>query len=76
MAVVMTLAAPKARLILSLRHGPAAPGRQAWPCPPEKVIAMAEAAGLRVVQQTDRHSIQTGNRAAGVTWTWLVLEAP
>ena len=76
MRILTGLATPQARLILSLRHGSAAPGRPAWPCKADSVIRMAEVTGFRLLEQNDRHSIQAGNRDAGVTWTWLVLEAP
>ena len=68
------LAAPGARLILSLRHGPGAPNRPCFPCDPGETIAAAQAAGLRLVRRVVAPSVQQQNRDAGVTWTWLAFD--
>jgi len=68
------LVAANGRLILSIRHGPGAPGRPCFPANPDDFIAAAEGGGLDLVARRSAESIQPGNRAAGVTWTWLCLE--
>lgn len=68
------LLAPLGMLIMSLRHGPGAPSRPVWPIDVERTIALAERAGLRLVHRAEAASVQAGNRAAGVTWTWVCLE--
>ncbi len=74
MPTLAALAAPGARLILSLRHGPGAPSRPVFPCEPEETIAAARAAGLGLVRRREAESVQQRNRDAGVTWTWLAFE--
>ncbi len=69
------LAAPQGRLILSLRHGPAAEGMTSYPVDPGATFADARAAGWRAVFRDQAPATQAHNRAAGVRWTWLVLEA-
>ncbi|KSB87318.1 hypothetical protein AS593_19115 [Caulobacter vibrioides] len=61
-------------LVMSLRHGPGAPSRPVWPVDVEATIALAEGAGLRLVHRVEAASVQAGNQAAGVTWTWVCLE--
>lgn len=63
-------------LILSLRHEPGAPDRPVFACAPEETIAQAEAEGLSTVLRREAASIQSRNRAAGVTWTWLAFARP
>ena len=67
---------PKGLLILSLRHGPSAPGRQGFSIDAKRLSDTAKALGLTLMQSIQTGSIQDGNRRAGVTWTWLVLRAP
>ena len=70
------LIAPAGRLILSLRHGPGHADRQAFPAPPEEALALARAAGLRLLRQAGAESVQEENRANGVHWTWLAFCKP
>ena len=63
-------------LIMSLRHGPGAPGRPVHPARPEDTIAAALEAGFRLVRQCSAESMQAANRAAEVHWTWLAFGAP
>lgn len=65
--------APGGRLILSLRHDPDAPGRGAWPAPPEQTIALASDAGFDLTFQAETGSVHPESQARGVRWTWLVL---
>ncbi|PLR28996.1 class I SAM-dependent methyltransferase [Caulobacter zeae] len=74
MPVLAGLLASGGVLIMSLRHGPGAPSRPVWPVGVGATIALAEAAGLRLVHRVEAASVQAGNRAAGVTWTWVCLE--
>lgn len=66
--------APRGRLVLSLRHGPAHPERPGAPTDPDAVVTQAETLGLAVLRRVDSPAAQAGNRAADVTWTWIVLE--
>lgn len=68
------LLAPGGVLVMSLRHGPGAPSRPVWPISVEDTIALAQTSGLRQVHCAEAASMQAGNRAAGVTWTWVCLE--
>lgn len=68
------LLAPRGVLVMSLRHGPGAPSRPVWAIDVEGTIALAEGAGLRLVHRAEAASVQAGNQAAGVTWTWVCLE--
>lgn len=61
-------------IILSLRHGLGAPSRHVFPISVEALIARAQLEGLDVVRAVDAASVQVGNQAAGVHWTWLVLK--
>lgn len=73
MARVASLVAPGGLLALSLRHGPVPAGRRMFPVSAEETISLAAAAGLRLVRQVERASVQAANRAAGVTWTHLAF---
>lgn len=70
------LLAPGGRLIMSLRHGPTPPGRVMFEVTGVETVALAQAEGLAVRVNVAADSVLTANRAAGVTWTWLVFEAP
>lgn len=76
MPVLAGLLAPGGVLIMSLRHGPGAPSRPVWPVDVEATVALARDAGLRLVHRVEAASVQAGNQAAGVTWTWVCLEKP
>lgn len=65
---------PGGRLILSLRHDPA-PGRGTFPAPPDETIDLGRACGLGLAHRAEAESVHPESRAAGVRWTWLVLEA-
>ncbi|MFN8613206.1 MAG: methyltransferase domain-containing protein [Vulcanimicrobiota bacterium] len=74
MASLRRLTAAEGRVVLYLRHGPGAPGRPVWPIVPEATIGYAMDQGFRVLRQRRVQSVSPENRAAGVDWTWLVLE--
>ncbi len=67
------ITAPGGSVILSLRHGPGAPGRRAYPAPPEETIDLAHAAGFSLTHRAEAESVHAESRAKGVRWTWLVL---
>lgn len=73
MAALGRLAAPDGLMIMSLRHGPGAPGRRVFPISSENTIAAAGRSGFTSVRRLQTESIQPENRAAGVYWTWLAF---
>ncbi|TWT12800.1 bifunctional 2-polyprenyl-6-hydroxyphenol methylase/3-demethylubiquinol 3-O-methyltransferase UbiG [Reyranella sp. CPCC 100927] len=60
-------------LILSLRHGIGAPNRPVHAVRAEDTLDLAATVGFRLLRQQKTESMQPGNRAAGVYWTWLAL---
>ena len=71
---VAAMASPSGLLIMSLRHGPGAAGRRVFPVSSDKTIERAVACGLRLLRRQDANSVQAGNQAMGVSWTWLAFE--
>lgn len=71
---ISRLAAPGARVILSVRHGPGAPNRPCFPADTDLLVATARAAGLELIARRRAGSVQRRNRDAGVTWDWLCLD--
>jgi SAM-dependent methyltransferase len=65
--------APDGRLLLSVRHGPGAPGRPCFLASAEETIELAHANDFRMIFRHSAASVQTINRQAGVTWTWLAF---
>ncbi len=76
MPVVARLMAPGAVMIMTLRHGPVPPGRRMFEVSGEETIALAQAAGLEMLQNLKTESVQAINRAMGVTWTRLAFRRP
>jgi SAM-dependent methyltransferase len=74
MASLASLLRPGGRLVLSLRHGPSPATRPAHDAPAEEAIGLAHGEGLELLLREEADSVQAGNRAAGVRWTWLVLQ--
>lgn len=74
MPVLADLLARNGVLVMSLRHGPGAPSRPVWPVDAQATVALARDAGLRLVHRAEAASVQAGNQAAGVTWTWVCFE--
>ncbi|WP_126172287.1 class I SAM-dependent methyltransferase [Altericroceibacterium xinjiangense] len=64
---------PDGVLLLSLRHGPGASDRPVFPCDPLETIGDAARTGLRLLKRTEAESLQPGNRATGVSRTWLAF---
>ena len=75
MARLAAMIAPGGVLLMSLRHGPGAPGRPVYPCDPAETAGQAAELGLRLLHREEAPSLQAGNRAMGVTWTWLAFRA-
>ncbi|MGH6616712.1 class I SAM-dependent methyltransferase [Sphingomonas sp.] len=69
-----TVAASCGVLIMSLRHGPGAVNRRVFPVSSDMTVEMASACGFRLIRRQDANSVQAGNRAMGVSWTWLAFE--
>ncbi len=60
-------------LVLSLRHGPVPAGRLMFDVSAHETLQLAQACGMRPVLNVQTESIQSANRAAGVTWTRLAF---
>lgn len=73
MTRLAAMTAPRGVLLMSLRHGPGAPGRPVYPCDPAETVGQAAALGLGLLHREEAPSLQEGNRAMGVTWTWLAF---
>ncbi|WP_286135131.1 class I SAM-dependent methyltransferase [Neptunicoccus cionae] len=69
-----SLAAPVARLVISVRNGPAPAGRPSYGGEAGRLLGQARDIGLSVTCHKKVASVQPQNIAAGVTWDWLVLE--
>ena len=63
-------------LAISLRHGPAAPGRLTHKVTGAETVELAEASGLRTLVNVETGSIQQANIASGVTWTRMAFGRP
>lgn len=74
MASLAAMAPPGGLVVLSLRHGPGAAGRQVFPASPDDAIGTARGCGLELVRRSQAASVQASNRASGVHWTWLALQ--
>ena len=68
------ITAPGGMLVMSLRHGPGVAGRRVFPLDPHETIQAACRQGFSLLRRVKTGSIQPGNIAAGVRWTWLVLK--
>ena len=73
MSRLAAITAPGGVLLISLRHGPGAPGRPVYPCDPAETTGQAARSGLTLLHRQEAPSLQEGNRAMGVTWTWLAF---
>ena len=60
-------------LIMKLRHGPVPARRRMFDVTAEETIELAAAHGLQPVLNAGTESIQSQNRAAGVSWSNLAL---
>ncbi|GAA6156818.1 MAG: class I SAM-dependent methyltransferase [Alphaproteobacteria bacterium] len=76
MATLRSVMAHKATLAMSVRHGPGAAGRPVFGGTDKETQALAHDCGLTVRFTRHTASIQAANKAAGVTWSWMVFDAP
>jgi SAM-dependent methyltransferase len=73
MARLGEIVAPGGLLVMYLRHGPASPARRVIPISDDDTIALAGKTGFSLLRRAEAESLQAGNRAMGVRWTWVVL---
>ena len=71
--VLTRLLADNGVLAISLRHGPAAPGRITYPVTATATAALAKACGLTTLVKLETGSIQAANITSGVTWTRMAF---
>jgi len=74
MPVVASLIPPGGRMIMSLRHGPFAPGRRMFAVTAQETVALAAAEGLISLANLHLESVQDLNRRAGITWSNMAFE--
>jgi len=70
---VASLLRPKGILIMSLRHGPHAPGRRTFDVSAEDVVQLASESNLCCVLNVETESAGELNRRAGITWSRLAF---
>ncbi len=71
---VAALLARPSRMIMTLRHGPVPAGRRMFEVTADETIGLAAKEDLQVTLNVQLPSSLAANRAAGVSWTTLVLE--
>ncbi|MEM6422607.1 MAG: methyltransferase domain-containing protein [Pseudomonadota bacterium] len=69
------ISAAGCKVVMSLRHGPGAPTRPVHPIDVPDTQQRAAHHGFSTRHKVQMPSLQRRNRASGVTWTWLVLQA-
>ena len=67
------LLATDGRIVMSLRHGPAAASRPAFPFETGEVEGLAADCGLATLLQCNRPTVGAKNKALGVRWELLVF---
>ena len=75
LSVLRSLTVDGGKVTMSIRHGEGAPTRPVFPANVEDTVKWAEVEGFIRVDEFIIQSVQSGNQEAGVTWTWLVLQA-
>lgn len=75
MATLAGLMAKDATLAMSVRHGPGAAGRPVFASSDDETQALAHACGLTTRFVRHSGSVQAANKAAGVTWSWMIFDA-
>lgn len=68
------MAASGGKMVMSLRHGPAPLDRPVFSICPDETIERAKQCGFSLLRRVETGSIQVGNRALGVNWTWLAFQ--
>ncbi len=67
------LLATGGRIVLSVRHGPAAETRPAYLFEAGEIERLAADCGLATLMQCNRATVGAENKAAGVRWVFMVL---
>ncbi len=62
------------KIIMSIRHGAGAPTRPVFPVRISDAVTWAALEGFSKCCEAPANSLQAGNQAEGVTWTWLVFQ--
>ena len=60
-------------VIMSLRHGPAAPERTVYRIVPDETVGVALRERFTLLRRVEAESVQPANRRNGVHWTWLAF---
>lgn len=76
MSALAAILRPAGRVMISLRQGSDDPSRGLYPARAHEAVYLAAAAGLARVAEREAPAIQPQSRDAGISWIWLVLEAP
>lgn len=63
------------KMAISLRNGAGAPNRRCYPIIVEDMLSLLGRCRFKLLCRREAASAQKGNQMAGVTWTWLVVEA-
>ncbi|MCQ0090237.1 methyltransferase domain-containing protein [Roseovarius sp. M141] len=63
------------KIIMSIRHGAGAPTRPVYPANVSDTVKWAELQGFSKLSEVFTQSVQAQNYRAGISWTWLVLQA-
>ncbi|MEO1101106.1 MAG: methyltransferase domain-containing protein [Pseudomonadota bacterium] len=71
---IAALARSGARVFMTLRHGPVPKNRRMFDVSGDETVALAARHGFKALMNVHTASIQPENKAAGVTWTRVVLE--
>ena len=74
--ILRHLTAPRGLICLALRQGPLPLGLPVHEIDPDETADLFANEGFDELFRTVTDSIGGWNRAAGVTWVWLVLQAP
>ena len=75
LSVLWKLTSDNGKVIMSIRDGVGAPSRPVYPADVADTVKWAEAEGFSKKCEVVTQSVQALNHQAGVTWTWLVLQA-
>ena len=62
-----------ANLIISVRNGPGAIKRKCYPISANETVELAQLCGFKLLLSRNAESVQSSNKKAKVTWTWLVF---
>ncbi|HMO07958.1 MAG TPA: class I SAM-dependent methyltransferase [Paracoccaceae bacterium] len=74
-AALAGLVAPCGRILIALRHGPVPQGMPVHAVDEQETAAEFAARGLAEVFRCPADPVGSSERAAGISWTWLALQA-